>query len=218
MPDPVDRPKWENSFSRAVNSVFKDMRPEIESGPLSFSWPTFQGRIAAAVEKEYTEAFIAAYLILFFDDALRRSDMELPDIEPADVNQIGARYGRVMSGRLAQEITDATKTKVRGSIDETGLIKDPERFDNAFSKDRVENIAITETTRSISEGENAARVEIERVGNREIVAIWITEKDSKVCPICRPNHRKPESFWVDKFPKGPPAHPRCRCNLFYEVR
>jgi len=218
MPDPAARPEWERRFFSAIKPVFDDARPAIQRGPLSFSWPTFRAQIAAAAKDQYTETFIAAYLILFFDEGMRRG-LELPDMQPEDLDQIGAQYGRTMSGRLADEIVDKTKASVGAAVNqETGAITDVEKFDNAFTDNRVEKIAVTETTRSISEGEQSAREEMQRTGNREIVARWVTERDNRVCKICAPLDRKLERVWVDRFPSGPPAHPNCRCTLFFEVR
>lgn len=80
-------------------------------------------------------------------------------------------------------------------------------------RDSAETTAITTSTRGLSTGESSAvRDEAERRG----VAIdlkWQTERDGKVCPVCRPLHGKPSIEWVDQFPVGPPAHPNCRCGL-----
>lgn len=44
---------------------------------------------------------------------------------------------------------------------------------------------------------------------RRTIAVWYTEQDAKVCPICRPLDRRPEYVWADRFPLGPPAHVNC---------
>lgn len=48
---------------------------------------------------------------------------------------------------------------------------------------------------------------------KPIYAYWVTARDEKVCPICRPLNDKPEYLWTKDFPNGPPAHPVCRCYL-----
>lgn len=45
--------------------------------------------------------------------------------------------------------------------------------------------------------------------------IWMTEEDARVCPICGPLHGSRRRVWGRIFPDGPPAHPRCRCEIVY---
>ena len=49
-----------------------------------------------------------------------------------------------------------------------------------------------------------------------LTAIWVTERDGRVCPICRPLDGQVDVDWEDQFPNGPPAHPNCRCWLKFE--
>lgn len=56
----------------------------------------------------------------------------------------------------------------------------------------------------------------------KLTAFWVTSVDDKVCPICKPlNNVREEpgntSNWTEKFPSGPPAHPRCRCFLRWRL-
>ena len=83
-----------------------------------------------------------------------------------------------------------------------------------FSTDRAESISITETTGAISAGEDSGARIVEQQDDVILSKTWVTEADARVCPICRPLHLKPESFWP-QFPNGPPAHPRCRCWLVW---
>lgn len=81
-----------------------------------------------------------------------------------------------------------------------------------FGPTRIEGIAITETTGAISAGGDAGIEETVGVSQEDL---WITEKDSKVCPVCKPLDNQPRSEWGAYLPDGPPAHPRCRCYLQY---
>lgn len=80
------------------------------------------------------------------------------------------------------------------------------------SAERAKLIATTEVTRASVEGEKAIIKEIESAGI-EMVAIWETQRDAKVCPICRPRQGKAQG---DGWTNPPPAHPGCFCNLRYE--
>lgn len=86
-----------------------------------------------------------------------------------------------------------------------------------FSEERAEGIAVTETTGAVSEGEIAEARRMERELGVKIVAEWVTERDARVCPICTPLDGQPEEDWREQFPSGPPAHPRCRCYLTWNV-
>lgn len=80
------------------------------------------------------------------------------------------------------------------------------------SKERAKLIATTEVTRASVAGERTVIAQIERSGI-EMVAIWETQMDAKVCPVCRPRQGKKQGDgWTDP----PPAHPGCFCNLRYE--
>lgn len=81
-----------------------------------------------------------------------------------------------------------------------------------------EVVVTTETTAAATAGGEDAvagrRAESGKVAQAD-KDIWWTEQDAKVCPICEPLHGKERTTWSRHFPKGPPAHPRCRCNIEY---
>ena len=48
--------------------------------------------------------------------------------------------------------------------------------------------------------------------------LWLTVYgsgtiDKRVCPVCYALNRTPRTYWARFFPEGPPAHPRCRCDI-----
>jgi hypothetical protein len=77
---------------------------------------------------------------------------------------------------------------------------------------RAEMIAVTETTRAAVEGERAYVEQLRRELGVNLVPVWNTANDERVCPICGPKHRKEITDGV-----YPPAHPRCRCYLSYTI-
>lgn len=79
---------------------------------------------------------------------------------------------------------------------------------------RAKLIATTEVTRAAVEGERPIIQQIEEAGI-EMVPIWETQQDDKVCPICGLRHGKEQG---DGWVAPPPAHPGCYCNLRYEPR
>lgn len=108
-----------------------------------------------------------------------------------------------------QEIERAVEEALRSSITEEDAVDVANRI---FGPNRVENISITETTGAISAGGDAG---IEETVGTSPNDLWITERDSKVCPICSKLHMKPRHEWEDYFWSGPPAHSRCRCYIRY---
>ena len=88
-----------------------------------------------------------------------------------------------------------------------------EELERWYDPIRAEMIAITETTRAAVEGERwAVRLLEERWGILMIPS-WQTANDEFVCPICGPKHDKPI-----RDGEYPPAHPRCRCWVTYEMQ
>jgi SPP1 gp7 family putative phage head morphogenesis protein len=99
---------------------------------------------------------------------------------------------------------------------------------NGYTKDRAELIARTEVIRSSNMG---AKMAYKQAGVREIV--WLTAKDERTCPICRPldgkvigieqdffkvgdviegDDGKPYKVTYENISAGGPIHPGCRCT------
>jgi hypothetical protein len=79
------------------------------------------------------------------------------------------------------------------------------RIGSIYAPYRAEMIAVTEVTRAAAQGEMSITNELRKQGI-DMVAIWETNNDELVCPICGPRHRKKRNDgWTDP----PPAHPRC---------
>lgn len=140
----------------------------------------------------------------------------------------------------ARGFTAATQAEVAAEVRQSmGSILGPAR---------AETVGVTETTGAITAGERrgidwvdehlakehqreAARAEAE--GRKppkrpeKTVAVWVTEADSKVCPICRPlngrrmdewdNHVAPEIAQQLSQTGGPPAHVNCRCWVEWRI-
>lgn len=83
-----------------------------------------------------------------------------------------------------------------------------------FGPVRAEMIAVTEITRAAAQGE-AAVVERLKATGINMSAFWITERDGNVCPICKPRDRHQQGDGWDELP---PAHPRCRCSVRWEMQ
>jgi hypothetical protein len=95
-------------------------------------------------------------------------------------------------------------------------------INDVLTDERRQGIATDSTTKAFSDGQKAAR---DRLGGDEAITdagqrvtielYWVTEKDNRVCPTCKPYHDTPEAVWGQAFPDGPgpQVHPNCRCSL-----
>lgn len=136
------------------------------------------------------------------------------------INTAASEWARGYTYDLIRGINETSRRAVQQAISayfEQGLtIGDlRERLGRIYSPVRAEMIATTEVTRAASMGEQALAQEIANQGI-QMTAVWQTNNDEMVCPICGPLHERPESEWRNAHPDGPPAHPRCRCWLNHE--
>ena len=132
-------------------------------------------------------------------------------------NDAARQWADRYAGQLVGGITDTTRARIRREV--AGFTQNQEtinqlgqrlsRPDGPFGPNRARMIAVTEVTRSYSEGNQAAWRESGVVEGK----MWITQVDELVCPICGPLARRGCSLsgQFEGGLNGPPAHPRCRC-------
>ena len=97
----------------------------------------------------------------------------------------------------------------------------------SFGAARAERIATTETTTAYYEGGRIFQEELTATTGLQSIAVWRTNRDGRVCPICAPRHntaRYPgptQAATGRGFEHGwetpPPAHVNCRCWVDYFV-
>lgn len=122
------------------------------------------------------------------------------------------------SMHLVQQMNETSRRHVLESIDD--FLADPmtnkelrERMERIFSPRRAELAAVTEVTRAASEGWERVATDLRSKGV-QLIAVWQTLVDERVCPYCGPRHDKKQG---DGWVFLPPAHPKCRCFVNYEV-
>ena len=134
------------------------------------------------------------------------------------VNQRAVDFARSYTFDLVSGIVERDKVLLQSAIgdyfaQDLSIGQLTSRLSGAYGPVRAEMIAVTETTRAAVEGEKALAAEIEKMtGVIRMVGYWITERDGNVCAICQVNDRKPTAEVG-----FPPLHPRCRCNVRYEI-
>lgn len=210
--DPSYRDKQERSIASGLRGIFARQRKRLTAGE---SWAEFRREFAELMERKlketYEQAAMLAFLLLIAGSPAesRYSDRQLKWKSDPYAKKRADWLAKQIEDR-AQEEMDRLK-KERDAEEQPKPIK-PSDLDTIIGPDNAEAIAITETTTANTEGEVEAIKKAEKAG-ATITVTWKTERDDKVCPICRPLDGQPEPVWRDKFGKGPPAHPRCRCEI-----
>lgn len=122
----------------------------------------------------------------------------------------------------AWSIADSTRDMIRSDVAtaiEEGWSNDKlaaaleENY--AFSPERAETIARTETAAADVQGNVEAYQAAQEMGIR-LMKKWITADDDKVSDECRENGEQEPIPMDDEFSSGamwPPQHPNCRCDI-----
>lgn len=173
-------------------------------------WQDIDTRYQGAVRPELEKIFLDA-----LDEFTERIGYSL-DWNIA--NTSASEWARNYSYELVKGMNDTSRKMVQQSVADffdRGLSIDDlrDKLGNVFGPVRAESIAITEVTRAVSQGEKRLADELGRQGV-QMVTIWQTANDEKVCPICTPRHDKKQG---DGWSELPPAHPRCRCYVSHEM-
>jgi hypothetical protein len=156
---------------------------------------------------------------LVVDNTLRLSVETGIGFDPAVINQEALRWARDFSHEWAMGLTNTTRNQlsevISAFVQTPGMtIGDIERLiEPTFGVVRAEMIAVTETTRAYSEATNELQGLLRaETPELTVTRVWNTMNDEWVCVICGPLEGAPEEEFAKDFPKGPPAHPNCRCS------
>jgi hypothetical protein len=219
MPDVINRDELESKLARIVG---KEMRsqltrlmeylgdpPKLENVPETF-WQDGGKQLRGVVQPFFEQVFLDQAEGLMKEVGI--------GVDWALINSAAIEWARSYTFDLVTGINKTSQELLRKSVadyfESQMTIGDLEqRLTGTFGPVRAEMIAVTEVTRSSVEGELALVSEIEKDNNVKMIAVWNTNNDEQVCPICGPLHGKRQG---DGWHVPPPAHPRCRCWLNYE--
>lgn len=160
---------------------------------------------------------LSAEIVELYLDAAERLDIATPGgVDWGMINQNAVSWAREYSYSLVRGITDTTRRAISDAVSDFFTLGQTRadleaRLVRLFGPVRTEMIAITEVTRASVEGERAVARDLASQGVH-MIPYWLTRNDELVCPICGPKHDQP--ITDDKYP---PAHPRCRCDVRYEL-
>jgi len=209
-----ERTPIERAMQREVQRVFSEFAPEAEDAVANEEEVDYNVLKAALV------AVLVTYLVRAFMDQVAELEAEYDvSFDPADMavaaNDWATSFAPEEADRLigtTRKVVDGVAAKyaageiVAGQIDEL--------LEPAFSKSRSELIAITLITAALSMATDDYVAGLKGLG-LEVVEVWYTQDDERVCSICRPLHGKKRG---DDWSDPPPAHGRCRCYRTLEIR
>lgn len=145
------------------------------------------------------------------DEAVARADQYARDR--------AAEIGTAIAERLDTQTQEALALAATVTV---GLVASEEAralvtraLETVTGAGRAETIAATEVTTANTAGELARVDDVERRTGMAIMAVWVTERDDRVCPRCEAMDGAPRQAWKGDAEHGPPLHPSCRCFVEY---
>ena len=181
--------------------------PNIYNIPETY-WSTGWKELSKEVEPVLMDIFIQQAGTLMDDVAI--------GVDWGLVNTAAANWASTHSQAILKKLFDVTYEGLTETIpqfyEQGWTLGDLQSaLERWYSPRRAEMIAITETTRAAVEGEKALVELLKEESGIEMIPIWKTSKDERVCPLCGPRADKPITDGI-----YPPLHPRCRCEVSYE--
>ncbi len=139
--------------------------------------------------------------------------------DPAVVNAAAAEWAKQYTYELVKGITTTTRTIIGNATEQ--FIATPgmtvgelrELLQPAFGEWRANLISTTETSRAYAQSSLTYKNRLAEQGI-SMLRVHNTSRDERVCPLCGPRDRKPETEWPDD---GPPLHPGCRCGVSLQL-
>tara|TARA_Y100000310_G_scaffold237033_2_gene240291 strand:- start:2946 stop:5120 length:2175 start_codon:yes stop_codon:yes gene_type:complete len=223
------RDAWERRLRTEVNALIAHLerfersttlaawaRTKFEPSDVeSYDWD-WLAKHGAEVEDELVDAFF---------DAITA---EFGEIEPSEAGKLASDYASnrgagllnldsdISINRMARDRVRQATADAIANGDSLGQLSKTLREDFAFSKQRADLIARTETATALGQGEKQASLLQGRNEKR-----WVTQGDAQVDPECLTNEA---AGWIPinaAFPSGKetiPQHPRCRCRVRSRTR
>lgn len=171
-------------------------------------WKDEEDALWEAMAGLYVSAYLAG-----IDGGVNALPPELQPLVDFDLlNTNALDFAKKYRYDLISGINDTTRRQVQDAMTEWIKSGDPlpvlqKTLAPIFGKARANMIAVTEITRIFAEGNTAAWASTGFVTSNR----WMTGRDDKVCPICRP--RAGQVYPINDMANRPPAHIRCRCWL-----
>lgn len=154
--------------------------------------------------------------------------IDAPDLAPGQVQRLAAEYAQIRGAQLLRvdgnlNLVKLTRARV-GQLVATAIeegqglstLQRNLREDFAFSPERAQMVARTETATALGQGQKQVAITQDRDEKH-----WVTQGDAHVdIDICRANELQGWIKLVDPFQSGHdtvPSHPNCRCVVRYRT-
>lgn len=226
MPDLQNREAFERRLEKGLREALEHAEPEITAILYRDGMTARDLRVMPESVRQTIIAQLSPVLAGILDDVYVEASSNFASllsfgIDLANVEQRAQAWANDYAPRLAEQMASTSVNLLQNfSAREAtpltvGLLGALVRQALGLgSRNRPEMVAITEVSNAISEGETATQDALSAEG-AEVVRVWFTQLDERVCPVCAPRHGSIEG---DMWTSAPPAHPRCRCYLGYRVR
>lgn len=217
LPNREELDEWALALLVQMNDRHRDeLRRWLGNPPL---WENVPQVFWRKVEREVNDELAAVLLLIYAQSA------EFHGLDPDTATVAGRRWAANQAGATARQYTETTQARTQAATQEwlQRMLVDgeqipqadiDERLDSILGESRATGAAMDAvTTAQTGGGEDAVRA----LGGITDTDTWYTEQDDKVCPTCEPLHAQPRTVWQSEVPAGPPAHPRCRCWIVYDL-
>lgn len=181
--------------------------PRLENVPQSF-WEQVEDEQAAVLL--LLIASISSRSAFNMRSSFESTGLYVPD---KVIQERVTEYAVNRASEVAQGVTETVKNRLQNYFEreQKARITDAD-LSQVLGDDQATTVAQTETTAANSHGEGVIRDDAKQQG-KVVEVIWRIDPRSNVCQICRSLNGQPEAYWVRRFSMGPPAHPRCACDL-----
>lgn len=178
--------------------------------------PIFQELFMAGVEEAMLETFgTKALEDHLFEIGQKQTRTELRPVDQDLLTTVALERLEIYTDNWWEQIESTTRKNLRAAIGTAvregestdQLIK---RIEPTFGKARAQRIAITESTRLMTEGQLAT---YDQLGVTQLR--WKSVHDMNVCPRCKELEEQTRENPMQRGFESvvPPAHPGCRCRL-----
>ena len=129
--------------------------------------------------------------------------------------QQSSKYSRDLAERMSKNQNDWYREgqSRKTGYEYSGVDSDYAYKAKPYSKYEAEREAVTSISSMNSDSQKLTSQHLSDFSGIKTTFVWIPERDERTCKVCKTMGGTYEEFWSKHFPKGPPAHPNCRCFL-----